>query len=293
MSRLPGLDFPHPREDASGLLRVGTSGFSYREWRGEFYPDRLPARSWFAYYSSRFSSVEINSTFYRPPSAAILARWREQAPPAFRFALKASRAITHERKLRDCRDEVARMSSEYAPLGESLSCILFQLPPSLKRDMDLMRRFLRDAGQGLRGAGISPGLAIEFRHTSWNQPEVLSLLAEHGTAFVFHDMEDSDGWTWRDGRLASSEMVLEPAQIVELSSTLMYVRFHGTAGKYAGSYGRERLTPWATLARACLDRGRAVEAYFNNTMDAAAPDDARLFAELVSGREDESRGRPQ
>jgi len=147
MTRLRGLDLARPHEESAGLVQVGTSGFSYREWKGCFYPEKLPARSWLAYYARQFPSIEINSTFYHPPTGATLARWREAAPTTFRFALKASRVITHERKLESCRDEVARMAVGYEPLGESLSCILFQLPPSLRCDIALLRRFLRDLGK--------------------------------------------------------------------------------------------------------------------------------------------------
>ncbi len=281
-----------PRKDANGLeaasqiglAAVGTSGFSYRDWKGVLYPEWLPTRDWFHYYATRFATVEINLTFYRPPMAKMLERWRTSAPPRFAFVLKASRVITHERRLLGCGDDLERMAASYQPLGEQLACVLFQLPPSLRQDHARLEPFLAATAVHFERASLAPRLAIEFRHPSWNTRRTLDLLLRHGCGLVFHDMEDAGGWHWRDGRLTAGELSLGVAELCALPSPLLYLRFHGTTGKYAGEYGQERLEPWAHLARSGAARQIPVHAYFNNTQAGAAVRDALKLGEML-GRE--------
>jgi uncharacterized protein YecE (DUF72 family) len=262
---------------------VGTSGFSYSDWKGSFYPEWLPARDYFHYYAARFRAVEINLTFYRPVSAKTLQRWKASAPGGFRFAMKASQAITHTRRLEDCGDELRAMVDEFAPLGEQLGCILFQLPPSLRCDDSRLASFLKLADSALARLPRETRLAMEFRHGSWNVPATQHHLAEHGWGMVVHDMPGAGGWTLRDGQLQADGWTLSPGEFLEHSRRLLYLRFHGTTGKYAGEYGERWLRSWAGLGRAALDRGIPVHAYFNNTQAGGAPRDALTMRRLLEG----------
>jgi uncharacterized protein YecE (DUF72 family) len=161
-------------------LRCGTSGFSYKEWKGPFYPPGIAAAEMLAYYASRLPAVEINNTFYRLPDPALLARWREQVPPSFRFAVKTSRRITHIKRLKDCEDEAKRFFGAVAELGERLGAVLVQLPPQFRIDTERLERFLEQMPESMPAA-------FEFRHASWHDPAVFALLEARGAAWVVVD----------------------------------------------------------------------------------------------------------
>jgi uncharacterized protein YecE (DUF72 family) len=271
------------RSPALSLPAVGTSGFSYRDWKGVFYPEWLPARDWLHYYATRFNAVEINQTFYREAAAKTLERWKESVPTGFAFVLKASQLITHRRRLADCDEDLERMFGGYAPLGPQLACILFQFPPSLGQDHELLEHFVCEAVNRLKGAPFSPHLALEFRNASWNTIKTLDLLVRHRCGLVLHDMTASGGWQWMHRRLEAGEISLSLTELFSRPLPLIYLRFHGTTGKYAGEYGRQLLEPWATLARGALERKIPVNAYFNNTQAGAAVRDALRLAEMVTG----------
>jgi uncharacterized protein YecE (DUF72 family) len=270
------------RKHESSKARVGTSGFSYSDWKGLFYPEWLPSRDWFHFYATKFSAVEINLTFYRTPSESTLRKWRGSVPPGFAFVLKASQEITHRLRLRECDEEFSRMVDAYSPLGSQLACLLFQLPPSLHVDEGLLAAFLEAAVASLEPAPIRPRLAVEFRHSSWYQRSVFRRLADLGCAAVIHDMRGAGGWHVEDGKLRAGSSAMTPDEFLEKLAAFLYLRFHGTTGKYAGEYGLERLEPWARLARSALDRGLTVHAYFNNTMAGDAVRDAARFEEMIT-----------
>ena len=165
-------------------LRVGTSGYSYKEWVGSFYPPKLPANQMLHFYGERFGTVEINNTFYRMPQEAVLARWAEEVPADFRFVLKAPRRITHEKKLQQVGDEVDYLRRTAAVLGEKLGPFLFQLPPFFRKDVPRLRDFL-----ALIEASRA---ALEFRHDSWLDDEVYALLRAHGAALCLAETEDGE-----------------------------------------------------------------------------------------------------
>jgi uncharacterized protein YecE (DUF72 family) len=165
------------------MLRAGTSGFSYAPWKSTFYPEGLPAKRWLAYYAERLPAVEINNTFYRMPKASVLAGWAEQVPQEFRFAVKASKRITHIKRLKEVGDEVGYLVTVLAALGPKLGAVLFQLPPNLKLDLPRLEAF-----HGLL-AGRVPA-AFEFRHPSWQEPAVAELLRAHGAALCVADVDD-------------------------------------------------------------------------------------------------------
>lgn len=258
----------------SSLASIGTSGFSYPDWKGTFYPEWMPSRDWFHYYATRFKAVEINLTFYRSATRAMLERWKSSVPPGFTFALKASQAITHQARLAACGEEVARMVRDDSPLGPSLACILFQLPPSLRRNTELLSRFVHLVAERLDNAENSPSLAFEFRHPSWNTPETLDLLTRLGCTMVLHDMARSGGWQWQEERLVAGSLSLSGEELLSKPLPILYLRFHGTTGKYAGEYGAAGLAPWTALARSAMERAIPVHAYFNNTTAGAAIADA-------------------
>jgi uncharacterized protein YecE (DUF72 family) len=162
---------------------VGTSGYNYAEWKGSFYPEDLPEKRMLSYYGGRFASVEINYTFYRMPTGRILAGWARETPDHFRFALKAPRRITHDQRLRSAEDTLATFCEVAETLGPKLGPILFQLPPFLRKDVELLEVFLHDLPPGLRSA-------VEFRHASWFADETYEVLQRFGVALCIADSED-------------------------------------------------------------------------------------------------------
>ena len=167
-------------------LWTGTSGFSYKEWKGSFYPDKLPANRMLEYYSRRLSSVEINNTFYRLPRAEMLEKWASQVPEDFAFVLKASRRITHMARLKDAGDPLEYLTrTAVGALGSRLGPILFQLPPYLRLDVERLRDFLEIVPEDVRAA-------FEFRHESWFVDDVYQALADHGAALVTADTGEGE-----------------------------------------------------------------------------------------------------
>ena len=200
-------------------LYTGTSGFSYPEWHGAFYPAELPAADRLAYYAARLPAVEINQTFYRMPRASLLAQWAAQVPDAFRFAVKASRKITHQKRLADVGEETKYLVDTARALGEKLGPLLFQLPPTLKLDLERFDRFL----DALPGGTLA---ALEARHASWRDDAVFARLRERGLAWVV--TEDDEG--------KAPELVA--------TAPWLYLRLRRT------DYDRAALAGWAEQLRA-------------------------------------------
>jgi uncharacterized protein YecE (DUF72 family) len=162
---------------------VGTSGYSYPEWKGSFYPAKLPAKQMLGFYAARFRTVEINNTFYRPPAASVLRAWAAQVPAEFRFVLKAPAEITHVRRLKDVGGSIAPFLGAAGTLGERLGPVLFQLPPSFKKDVPRLREFLDRLPRGCRAA-------VEFRHPSWFDDETFGLLRDRRAGLCVADAGD-------------------------------------------------------------------------------------------------------
>lgn len=162
---------------------VGTSGYSYQEWKGSFYPRRLPHKEMLSYYAGRFATVEVNNTFYRMPKPEVLRSWAEQVPPAFRFVLKAPQTITHFRRLKGVKRQTDQFVRTALVLKKRLGPLLFQLPPNFKKDLPRLERFLK---------GIKDGTstAFEFRHESWFDEDVFACLRAHACALCVADAED-------------------------------------------------------------------------------------------------------
>jgi uncharacterized protein YecE (DUF72 family) len=161
---------------------VGTSGYNYPEWKGSFYPEKLPASQMLAYYAERLSTVEINYTYYRMPNAKTLESWSIATPERFKLTLKAPKRITHDARLRDCADHVRYFTEIAARLGPKLGALLFQLPPHLKKDMDVFDEFLDTLPAGVCAA-------FEFRHGSWLVDEVYDRLRARNLALCIADSQ--------------------------------------------------------------------------------------------------------
>jgi len=165
-------------------LFAGTSGFSYDEWEGSFYPEDLPAKERLAYYATRLTTVEINNTFYRTPKTSVIEGWRAQASGDFRFVIKASQRLTHVKRLKDCAEDLGFALEVYRAMGARLGPILFQLPPNFRKDVERLSAFLE----------IVPGdvqAAFEFRHESWFGEDVYAPLRAKGAALVLSDVDDA------------------------------------------------------------------------------------------------------
>ena len=230
-------------------VRVGCSGWNYRDWRGTFYPEGVPVRRWLECYAERFDTVELNTTFYRLPKVEAVARWVEQTPPGFVFSAKASRYLTHIKRLRDLEDGVARYYERIQPLIEAdrLGPVLWQLPANFRRDDELLRAALERLPRGRH--------AFEFRHPGWFVPEVMALLREHHAALVIGDHPE------------------RPFQLHEATADWMFVRFHYGARGRNGNYSKTELEGWAERVRGWR-RSHDVYAYFNNDWKAYAPANA-------------------
>ncbi len=235
--------------------RIGTSGWSYGHWRGAFYPEKLPAKSWFRFYAERFDACELNGSFYRLPSEAAVAGWANAAPPGFLFAWKVSRYLTHAKKLRDPADSLALIFGRMRGLGAHAGPALFQLHPGIRRDDERLETLLQQLPTDFRHA-------IEFRHPSWYADDVFALLEAHGVAFCISDHHDA------------------PSPWVE-TAPLVYLRGHGPAGDYRGAYPEPTLADWAQRTRAARDAGREVHAYFDNDIGAEAPRDAERLKRML------------
>jgi uncharacterized protein YecE (DUF72 family) len=220
-------------------LRIGTSGYEYDDWQGRLYPRGLARTEWLAYYAARFSSVELNTTFYGLPQRSTVRRWRDSVPDGFRFALKLSRYGTHMKRLRDPRDWLERFERAISPLRPAMGPILVQLPPRWHRDPERLAAFL-DAVPG------DWRMAVEVRDPDWLHREVYAVLREHGAALCTHDLID------HHPRLLTADWV--------------YLRLHGPdrRERYAGSYSPQALSGAARRLRRHLQAGRDAYVYFNN-----------------------------
>jgi uncharacterized protein YecE (DUF72 family) len=238
---------------------IGTSGWTYDGWRGPFYPAEIPKRLWLSYYATQFATTEINASFYRTPSLDAVRSWRDTTPAGFTFAWKASKFITHWKKLSEkCKNSIELMETRLEVLGPKGCLVLFQLPPHFLKDRARLDAFIQ----------MLPGnrrYAFEFRHRSWYQDEILHLLEENKVALCISDHGDAPS-PW------------------EVTARHVYVRAHGPGGRYHGSYSGRTLAKWAELIAKWRRERREVYVYFDNDVKAAAPKDARRLLDLVQDR---------
>jgi uncharacterized protein YecE (DUF72 family) len=244
-----------PAKALAARLRIGCSGWNYPHWRERFYPHGVPERRWLEFYAERFDTVEINATFYRLPRRSAAAGWAEQTPAGFTFAVKASRYLTHVRRLRDLEPGVARFMDRIEPLAEAgkLGPLLWQLPPNLKRDDERLAAALGRLPCGQH--------AFEFRHESWLVPDVFELLREHAAALVVGDSKR------------------RPEQPLEPTAPFAYVRFHDGRRGRNGNYSGSEIAEW-TRRLARVD-ANPIYVYYNNDWAGYALQNALALRELA------------
>jgi uncharacterized protein YecE (DUF72 family) len=235
-------------------VHVGTSGWHYQHWRGLLYPKSLASGKWLEWYAQRFATVEINNAFYRLPDAEAVAGWAGAVPDDFVMAVKASRYLTHVRRLHDPRDPVDRILQRMAGLGPKFGPILLQLPPNLRIDI---------ASLGATLAALSErAVAVEFRHPSWYTAETRRVLEKFGAALCLTDSRGPQTPWWR-------------------TADWGYVRFHQGRAQPPSCYGQTALQTWADRLAEMWREDAHLYVYFNNDMHGCAPRDARHFAAAV------------
>lgn len=242
------------------LLRVGTSGFSYPHWVEKFYPKKLPSREWLGFYAAKFDTVELNVTFYRLPTARAFVNWHAVTPPQFCFALKGSRFITHIKRLKNVAEPLRLFLKRAQGLEEKLGVILWQFSSNFSADPELLASF----GSLLRGGTEAGKLrhAFEFRHRSWFEPEIISILREHNLALC---IADAPSWPCTE----------------EVTADFVYLRFHGSRSLYSSCYTEGELRAWVNKIRFWMDQSRDVYAYFNNDACGYAVDNALELKNMV------------
>ena len=248
---------------------VGTSGWQYRDWRGVLYPPGVPQRGWLEFYASRFATVENNGTFYRLPSPPTFADWRARTPGGFVMAVKASRYLTHVRRLRDPAEPVERLLRAAAGLGDRLGPVLLQLPPDFRADPGGLDRCLQEFSRVAAAGGPRVRVAVELRHDSWWTEEVRELLARHRAALC---------WADRLGR---------PLAPLWRTADWGYLRLHegGREGAETARpwprYGEQALRSWVRRLAETWPDDADVFAYFNNDQGGAAVRDADAFSSMA------------
>ncbi|MGO8796078.1 MAG: DUF72 domain-containing protein [Candidatus Sulfotelmatobacter sp.] len=238
-------------------IRIGTSGFHYKHWKGPFYPEKLPAAKMLDYYVQHFDTVELNNSFYRLPEASAFDGWREATPENFVFAVKASRFITHNKKLKDPGQAVDNLLPRAAHLKSKLGPILFQLPPHWRVNQERLIGLLEVLPRDLR-------YAFEFRELSWMNAEVEAILKRLNAAFCIYELAGYQS----------------PMRV---TADFAYVRLHGPeSGKYQGSYSDERLSAWAKQIEKWAQELKAVYVYFDNDQAGYAAANALTLKGMVS-----------
>ena len=240
-----------------GKIYIGTSGWHYKHWTGNFYPDTIKGSRQFDEYKKNFETVEINNSFYKLPSDKTFRQWALAAQKGFTYAIKASRFITHVKKLAVDMDSISLLLSRVDKLKEKLGPILFQLPPGWMVDVERFRKFLEKIPYGYR-------YTFEFRNTSWYKKEIYELLKQHHCAFCIYELA---------GHTSPKE----------ITADFVYIRLHGPGNKYQGSYTDETLKNWAKLCMQWRNSGLDVYVYFDNDQNGYAAFYALTLKQMVDG----------
>jgi uncharacterized protein YecE (DUF72 family) len=235
-------------------VRIGTSGWIYQHWRGIFYPPKLPQRAWFEYYAGSFDTVEINNSFYRLPSAETFQEWRKQAPRGFVYAVKASRYLTHMKKLSAPEEPLKTFFERARKLGKTLGPVLYQLPPYWHVNLERFEHFCKALPKKYTHV-------VEFRDASWLIEDVFRVMEKYNVALCIHDMA--------------------PLKVPErVTADTVYVRFHGVE-RYSGSYPKRELEMCARRIEDWQKQKLDVYVYFNNDIGGYAVENARTLKELA------------
>lgn len=236
-------------------INIGTSGWHYKHWKGTFYPADIKEAYQLTHYLGLFSTVEINNSFYRLPRPETFAMWRNATPPGFVFAVKASRFITHMKKLKMNREEIKKFFTSVNSMKEKVGVILFQLPPKWKVNAERLSDFISILPKRYR-------YAFEFRETSWYNEEVYAILRKYNCAFCLYEL----------GYHMSPH---------EITANFVYVRLHGPGNKYQGSYSDETLKEWAKRCRLWQKNGKDVFVYFDNDQEGYAAFNALTLKKML------------
>jgi uncharacterized protein YecE (DUF72 family) len=241
-------------------IHIGTSGWNYRHWKGVFYPDQLIHSQWLGYYLRYFETVEINNTFYQLPGKRVFRDWYETAPAGFIFSVKASRTITHMKKLKEPARPVQMLMDHVAVLNDKLGPVLFQLPPRWKYNPDRLSHFLEILPDNFR-------YAFEFRDDSWWNPAMAGMLAEKNAAFCIFELAGKRSPEW-------------------VTADFVYIRLHGPGNAYEGSYSDRVLTAWADSISKWQGEGLSVYCYFDNDQQAFAVRNAENLKRMTAANRD-------
>jgi uncharacterized protein YecE (DUF72 family) len=234
---------------------IGTSGWHYDDWRGRFYPEKLPKAKWLEFYAQHFATLELNNPFYHLPSEKAFTNWYSSSPPDFIFAVKVSRFITHIKRLKDCDEAVNNFMSRAALLKEKLGPLLYQLPPGLHRDDDRLKSFLAILPRRLKHV-------IEFRHKSWFAEDIYDILRRYKVGFCIFDMP----------KLTSP---------IIATADFAYIRFHGSDSLYSSCYSDEALAAWAKKIKRLAKNLKVVYIYFNNDVAGYALENAKTIRDYL------------
>ena len=245
------------RMKAQGNIHIGTSGWHYDHWKGPFYPEVMSAGEMLAFYADRLETVEINNSFYQLPEEKTLSEWRHTVPEGFVFAAKASRYITHMKKLKDPAKPVSTFVRRLEVLGDKLGPILYQLPPRWKLNLERLRSFLH-------ALPVGHGYAFEFRDPSWFQNEVYEVLSDKNAAFCIYELA---------GQLSPKKVTAD----------FVYVRLHGPGDAYEGDYDAQTLAGWAGAFSTWAGKGLQVYCYFDNDQSGYAVRNALSLRDMLNG----------
>ena len=234
---------------------IGTSGWHYDDWRGRFYPEKLPKAKWLEFYAQHFNTLELNNTFYHLPTENAFKNWYESSPPGFIFAVKASRYITHIKRLKDCQEEIKKFTSRAALLKGKIGPLLYQLPPGLRYDNAKLVDFLKILPCELKHV-------IEFRHASWFTEEAYEILRRHKVGFCVFDMP----------KLASP---------IIATTDYAYIRFHGSDSLYSSRYTDKEMADWAKKIKRLAKNLESVYIHFNNDIAGYALENAEMIREYL------------
>jgi uncharacterized protein YecE (DUF72 family) len=235
---------------------IGTSGWHYDSWRGPFYPTGLPVKLQLQYYASQFQTAELNGVFYRTPTPKAARSWKEQTGKDFVFTWKASKFITHWKRLSaKSANSLELMEDRLSLLGDKVGSVLFQLPPNFQADADRLSNFTRMLSPKRR-------YSFEFRHSSWYSPQIMRLLAKENISLCISDHHDAPA-PWKR------------------TADFVYIRGHGPGGRYKGHYTRNALAAWAKRIRAWKAQGHDVFVFFDNDQKSAAPIDALKLKQML------------